>query len=165
MSVELRELDNGKLLEVHLTGKLVKTDYEAFLPVVERLVKQHGKLLMLVEFNDFHGWTGSALWEDIKFDAKHFNDIERLAIIGENKWEKGMAAFCKPFTTAKVRYFDHTNAAEARDWLVQQLGNADWCMKMLSRCPALVSDDHADESYAATRLGHPPRNSESRSER
>ena len=60
---------------------------------MDRLVNQHGKLLMLVEFNDFHGWTGSALWEDIKFDAKHFNDIERLAIIGENKWQKGMAAF------------------------------------------------------------------------
>jgi hypothetical protein len=28
MSVELKELHNGKLLEVHLTGKLVKTDYE-----------------------------------------------------------------------------------------------------------------------------------------
>ena len=118
MSVELKELDNGKLLEVHLTGKLLKTDYETLLPAVERLVKQHGKLLMLVEFNDFHGWTGSALWEDIKFDAKHFNDIERLAIIGENKWEKVMAAFCKPFTTAKVRYFDHTHRAEAREWLV-----------------------------------------------
>jgi hypothetical protein len=89
MSVELKELDNGRLL-------------------------------MLVELHDFHGWTGSALWEDIKFDAKHFNDIERLAITGENKWKKGMAAFCKPFTTAKVRYFDHTHAAEARDWLVQQ---------------------------------------------
>ena len=25
MSVELKELDNGKLLEVYLTGKLVKT--------------------------------------------------------------------------------------------------------------------------------------------
>jgi len=120
MSVELKELDNGRLLEVHLSGKLVKKDYGTLLPAVERLVKQHGKLLMLVELNDFHGWTRSALWEDIKFDAKHFTDIERLAIIGENKWEKGMAAFCKPFTTAKVRYFDHTHAAEARDWLVQQ---------------------------------------------
>jgi hypothetical protein len=47
MSVELKELDNTKLLEVHLTGKLVKKDYETFLPAVERLVKQHGKLLSL----------------------------------------------------------------------------------------------------------------------
>jgi len=43
-----------------------------------------------------------------------------LAITGETKWEKGMAAFCKPFTTAKVRYFDHIRAAEARDWLAQK---------------------------------------------
>ena len=117
MSVELRELDNGKCLEVHLTDKLVKKDYETFLPAVERLVAQHGKIRMLVEMHDFHGWTAGALWADIKFDAKHFNDIERLAIVGETKWEKGMAAFCKPFTTAKVRYFDYTKGTEARDWL------------------------------------------------
>jgi hypothetical protein len=117
MKVELKELDDGKLLEVHLTGKMIKKDYETFLPAVERLVKQHGKIRMLVEMHDFHGWTACALWEDIKFDAKHFTDIERLAIVGETKWEKGMATFCKPFTTAKVRYFDHTKAAEAQDWL------------------------------------------------
>jgi len=118
MPVELKELDNGRLLEIQLTGKLVKKDYETFLPAVERLVKQHGKLRMLVEMHDFHGWTAGALWEDIKFDAKHFNDIERLAIVGETKWEKGMTIFCRPFTTAKVRYFDNAKAVEARDWLI-----------------------------------------------
>jgi hypothetical protein len=117
MTVELKELDNGQLLEVHLTGKLVKEDYETFVPAVDRLVKEHHKVRMLVVMQDFHGWTAGALWEDIKFDAKHFNDIERLAIVGETKWEKGMAVFCKPFTGAKVRYFDRTQAAEARDWL------------------------------------------------
>lgn len=39
-------------------------------------------------------------------DVKHFNDIERLAIVGDSKGEKGMAIFCKPFTTATVRHFD-----------------------------------------------------------
>ena len=119
MTVELKETDNGRMLEVHLTGKLVKEDYEAFPPAVERLVKQHGKLRMLVEMHDFHGWTVGASWEDIKFAMKHFNDIERLALVGDKIWEKGMATFCKPFTEAKVRYFDHTNAAEAQDWLAR----------------------------------------------
>ena len=31
---------------------------------------------MLVEMHDFHGWTAGAIWEDIRFDAKHFTDIE-----------------------------------------------------------------------------------------
>jgi len=58
-----------------------------------------------------------ALWENIKFDSRHFADIKRLAMVGENKWQHGTATFCKPFTAATIRYFDHVNAAEARRWL------------------------------------------------
>jgi hypothetical protein len=28
-----------------------------------------------------------------------------------------MAIFCKPFTKAAVRYFEHADAAAAREWL------------------------------------------------
>ncbi len=117
MSAELKELKDGKLLELHLAGKLNKTDYESLVPVVERLIHKHGKISMLVEMHDFHGWTAGALWEDTKFAAKHFSDINRLAIIGEAKWEKGMSLFCKPFTKAAVRYFEHAQAEVARNWL------------------------------------------------
>ena len=72
---------------------------------------------MLVVMHDFHGWTAGALWEDIKFDAKHFNDIERLALVGDKKWEHDMSIFCRPFTTAKIRYFDILSENEARNWL------------------------------------------------
>lgn len=41
-------------------------------------------------------------------------DIERLAIVGEKNWEKGMATFCKPFTIAKVRFFEHDRKTEAQ---------------------------------------------------
>ena len=117
MNVTLNEKNGGKLLEVQLSGKLVKEDYAHFVPVVERLVKEHGKIRMLVNMHDFHGWTAGALWEDLKFDAKHFNNIERIAIVGETQWEHGMAIFCKPFTTAKIRYFDSASGNEALAWL------------------------------------------------
>ncbi len=116
-AVTLKESSGGKVLEVQLTGKLAKEDYEHFVPVVERLVKAHGKIRLLVEMHDFHGWTAGALWRDIKFDARHFSDIERLAVVGEKKWQHGMAVFCKPFTSAKVRYFEHPDIERAREWL------------------------------------------------
>ncbi len=34
--------------------------------------------------------------------------------------EKGMSVFCKPFTTPKISYFDHTKVDEARSWLQGQ---------------------------------------------
>jgi hypothetical protein len=119
MSIQLNEENGGKVIVVHVTGKLVKTDYEHFVPEVERLVRQHGKLSILFDMTGFHGWEAGAMWEDIKFGIKHFSDIDRLAMVGEKKWQHGMAKFCRPFTKAAVRYFDHTDIDEARKWLAE----------------------------------------------
>ena len=116
MAIEIKDTNDGKVLEVRLSGKLTKEDYESFVPVVERLVRQHGKIRLLVVMHDFHGWTAGALWEDTKFAAHHFTDIDRLAVVGETKWQHGMAVFCKPFTAATVRYFDHTAINDANAW-------------------------------------------------
>ena len=117
MSVDLHEEAGGKILEIKLTGKLAKEDYEHLVPEVERLIKAHGKLRMLVQMHDFHGWTVSALWQDIKFDLKHFRDVERLALVGEKAWEHGMAVFCKPFSSATIRYFDRSETDQAEAWI------------------------------------------------
>lgn len=107
----------GQLLHVRVTGKLTKEAYESFAPVVDQQIRENGKLRVLFEMHDFHGWTAGALWEDLKFDFKHWKDIERLAIVGESKWESGMAVFCKPFTAAKIQYFDHSKLDAARSWI------------------------------------------------
>ena len=109
--------NDGKLLVIQMTGKLNKKDYQHFVPMIEKAVQKHGKVRMLVQMHNFHGWNAGALWEDVKFDLKHFNDIERLAMVGEKKWQKWMATFCNPFTAATVRYFSFEQASEARAWI------------------------------------------------
>lgn len=120
MSLEVRETDGGNVLEVHVSGKLTTEDYERFSPEVERMIGQHGKIRVLLDMHDFHGWSAGALWQDSKFNIKHFKDIERLAMVGEKAWEKGMSTFCKPFTTATVRYFERSQEEEARRWVKEQ---------------------------------------------
>jgi hypothetical protein len=117
MAIELYETDEGKVLEIKAVGKLTKEDYEEFVPKVEQLIQRFGKVRILFEMKDFHGWDAGALWQDIKFDIKHFKDIERLALVGDRKWEKGMSIFCKPFTTAKVKYFDVNEVDKAKNWI------------------------------------------------
>jgi hypothetical protein len=60
-----------------VTGKLTKGDYESFAPVVNEQIEEHRKVCILFEMHDFHGWSARALWEDTKFDFKHWKDIER----------------------------------------------------------------------------------------
>jgi len=117
MPIQLKEENCGKLLVVNVTGKLVVADYDHFVPEFERLVREHGKLHVLFDLTGFNGWTAGALWADTKFAMHHFSDMDRLAVVGEKKWQEGMATFCMPFTNAKVRYFDHTAVFDARKWL------------------------------------------------
>lgn len=115
MSVDLHE--DGKILTVELTGKLTTDDYVQFVPKVEQMIKLHGKIRILVEMVDFHGWTAGALWQDIKFDLKHFRDVERLALVGDKEWEHGMADFCMPFTSAAIRYYERNEIDQADTWI------------------------------------------------
>jgi hypothetical protein len=117
MPISLAENAASKVLNVKLSGKLSVDDYKAFVPAVESLIAQAGKLRVLVHMHDFHGWTMGALWEDTKFELKHFRDIERLALVGDKKWEEGMATFCKPFTSATIKYFDESKLADAEAWV------------------------------------------------
>lgn len=117
MSVAIETKEESNVVLVKASDKLTKEDYEHFVPAIEAQIARGGKVRILFDMVDFHGWDTAALWEDTKFDVKHFNDIERLALVGDKSWEKWMARFCRPFTTAKIRYFDRADATTAREWL------------------------------------------------
>ena len=118
MTIELNEDVEQHLLEVKASGKLSAQDYHDFEPAVERLIDA-GKIKILFEMHDFHGWDLGAMWEDIKFATKHCTDVEKIAMIGDQEWEKWMASICKPFTMSKIKYFDNGQQDEARQWLAE----------------------------------------------
>jgi hypothetical protein len=105
------------VLGFRMSGKLHDEDYKHFVPLVDDAIARQGKIRFLAEFHDFHGWDAKALWDDIKFATTHCTKVERIAMVGEKSWEKWMAVVCKPFTMAKLRYFDATQTAAAINWL------------------------------------------------
>ena len=72
-----------------------------------------GKVRLLAWFHDFHGWDAKALWDDIKFSVTHCTKVDRIALVGEKKWEEWMAKVCKPFTMATIKYFDAAKIDDA----------------------------------------------------
>ncbi len=72
---------------------------------------------------DFDGWNLSGLWHELKFDIKHLNDLVRVAIVGDKKWEAIFANVAKPFTTAEVRFFELTQREEAIAWVKEKTMN------------------------------------------
>jgi SpoIIAA-like len=102
-----------------LSGKLHDEDYKTFVPLVDAEIASEGKVNILAQFHDFHGWDMHALWDDIKFATTHCTKIQKIAMVGDKSWEKWMAAVCKPFTMAKVRAFDVGELDAAKAWLAE----------------------------------------------
>lgn len=107
----------GKVVGFKLSGKLHDEDYKTFVPLVDAAIAQQGKVRMLAWFHDFHGWDMHALWDDTQFATTHCTKIERIALVGEKKWEEWMAKVCKPFTMATIKYFDASDIESAWKWL------------------------------------------------
>jgi spore germination protein YaaH len=112
---KLTEFNGDNTLRVERSGKLAEKDHREFVATVERLIKKHGKIRVLV-IHDIQGWTVSALWVDIKFDLKQSRDIERLAIVGKPRWQKGLSGFCKASTSAQIQHFDYSTAGAEQVW-------------------------------------------------
>ncbi|MHC4991461.1 MAG: SpoIIAA family protein [Planctomycetota bacterium] len=114
--IEQLDSSSDRILGFKMSGKLHDEDYKHFVPIVDDAVES-GKIRMLAQFEDFHGWDAHALWDDIKFATKHCSDIDRIALVGEKKWEQWMAKVCKPFTRAKLKYFDVSQIDDAWTWV------------------------------------------------
>src|SRR5712672_833122 len=106
-----------KVLGFTLSGKLHDEDYKKYVQLIDAAIAKQGKVRLLAQFHDFHGWDLHALWDDIRFSTTHCTKIERVALVGDKFWEKWMAKVCKPFTMAKIRYFDAAEIAAAKAWL------------------------------------------------
>lgn len=66
---------------------------------------------------DFKGWELKAFWEDAKFDMQHANDFEKIAMVGEKKWQQWLTEVMKPFTKAEIKFFESADSSEALQWI------------------------------------------------
>ena len=106
------------------SGKLTDADYQQFVPRLEALIHEYGKISVLLELDDFHGWEPKAAWDDFTLGLAHPQDFERIAIVGDKAWEHWIALLAKPFTHAQVRYFPLSDRDAALDWLAENLLSA-----------------------------------------
>lgn len=119
--IQILEQTPDNIIATKATGKLTEADYNKLLPLLNNKIEQYRKIRWYFEMENFDGWELKAVWEDVKFDTKHANDFDKVAMVGEKKWEEWMTDLMKPFTSAEVKYFDSSQKEEAMQWIKNQI--------------------------------------------
>lgn len=97
--------------------KLTNEDYDRLIPILEEKIRSYGTIRWYFEMREFEGWSLSALWQDLKFDFRNKNNMERIAMVGNKDWEKQITLLMKPFKGATVEYFETSDREEAKNWI------------------------------------------------
>jgi SpoIIAA-like len=98
--------DNA-VLGFHVSDRLNAKDYEEVLiPAIEAQIKEQGKARILIEWDDsFKGWEPKAMLDDMRLGFSHWNDFDKVALVGAPKWLDFFIKFFDRLSKGEVKVF------------------------------------------------------------
>jgi stage II sporulation SpoAA-like protein len=110
------ERDN--IYRVEVGGILQKTELDR---CQEQLVGEMGRIgpiRLLFVLQEFEGWERNGRWNDLWFYISYGDHIERIAIVGPERWRDETMMFAvADLRRAPVEFFDEDALTGARTWL------------------------------------------------
>lgn len=108
----------GDVTVLRASGILKRSEFASVQSSAARDIDTGVKPRVLAILEDFQGWERGADWNDLDFMLSHGNEIAKIAIVGEPRWEPEALAFAGAgFRRAPVKFFPSSQLAEARVWI------------------------------------------------
>ncbi len=115
MSVSV-SLEDPQVLVVRLSGKVTAQQFRAAQEEAYALLKPIVSVSVVVVLKGFEGW-GPGDWNDNLIQFRHDTQIERMAIVGDPKWEDTALLFVgKGLRHFDIEYFEPAQLPQARAW-------------------------------------------------
>ena len=105
--IEEVETGSAKVKAFLFIGEIDDRDYSILTSSIDAAISAHGKIRMLVDLDQsFRGWDLHAAWDDLRLTISHYNDIERIAVIGTHRSKEWVSRLRWPVSKGDVRYFE-----------------------------------------------------------
>jgi hypothetical protein len=110
------ERDN--IYRVELTGSLQKADFDRSQEQLAGEIGRIGPVRLLFLLREFKGWAREGDWNDLSFYVRHGDSIERIAIVGPERWRAETMMFAAAdLRRAPVEFFTEDALDSALGWL------------------------------------------------
>lgn len=117
--------EGGQVYRLVLRGMLREADLARCQAELAAEIEQTGPVRLLFVLEEFDGWAPGDDWRDLTFLVEHGDDIERIAIVGDERWRGHALMFAgADLRKAPVEFFPAEAGAQARTWLLSGTGQA-----------------------------------------
>jgi hypothetical protein len=111
--------EGGNIYRLDVSGRLDKPEFDRGQESLAAEIRRIGHVRLLFVLSQFEGWEQSPDWGDLGFYVAHGDSIDRIAIVGDERWRNETMMFASAdLRRAPVEFFSSPDAlAEARAWL------------------------------------------------
>ena len=110
------EADN--IYRLDISGVLRRAEFKQCEAELESELGRAGSAKLLCVLTAFEGWEPHADWNDLAFYVKNGDAIERIAIVGDDRWRDLTMMFASAdLRSAPVEFFAENDIEKARAWL------------------------------------------------
>ena len=104
------------------TGTVTAADYENVLvPDIEAAFAVNRKLRLLYHVAPgFESFQAGAMWDDAKLGFRHFSGWDRVALVTDVAWLRGLTSAMRFLVPAELRLFADAQLEEAKAWIAEQ---------------------------------------------
>ena len=98
---------------------LKKAAYDRIIQIAKEAIEREEKVRALIILEAFERWERRGDWGDVSFMTEQGQHIDKMAIVGDEKWHDDVLAFtAKGFRPTAIEFFALSRLDEARTWLV-----------------------------------------------
>ena len=117
MSAEIADVSGG-VITFKVSGHLRQSELAGVQKAATQVIQQQGKVRFLVLVETFAGIDNAGNWGDVSFQTDCDPFIEKIAIVGDKRWEDVALLFtAKGIRRVPIEYFQPADLANARTWL------------------------------------------------
>lgn len=105
------------LLVLEVSRKISEQDSKHLDSELHRRKDLSGDSRLVMFMDNFDGYESrEALGTDLKIDLAHKDDFKKIAIIGDDHWERGLSKLADMISDGEVEFFTEKDKAEAMAW-------------------------------------------------
>jgi hypothetical protein len=99
------------------SGHITAADYTDVLkPAIDDVIRRGDEVRIVIEFADWSGVSGGAMWEDLKMGIERFTKWKRIALVTDIEWMRHATNVFGWMTPGDVKTFTLAEHDDALAW-------------------------------------------------
>ncbi|WP_052666775.1 STAS/SEC14 domain-containing protein [Nitriliruptor alkaliphilus] len=117
MGFETLPESSSETIGWRLEGRLSDAEVAAMHEQLDTIIADKGSARVLVDLTAMEGMEPSAVWKDLRRSVGKLGDIDRMAVIGGERWHRWLTTASDEVTPIEARHYAPAEAAAAWTWL------------------------------------------------